>query len=353
MAGRPGHRGDVLAYLQRLFAPGRRLFSCAATAPEGVRRWQEEARPALRHLLGLDAMHDDLHGHTVRVELGEPKDLGEYTRQLGHIGTEPEWKIPFWLLRPKGDGPSPLGVFPHGHSRRGFDQYVGIAHGERDREKIEREDRDVAVQAARHGFLAIAPTTRGFEPAAVPDINGRHGRADCRSQLVHCLLAGRTAMGERVWDMERLLDWAAGLPEVDSRRILMMGNSGGGMVTIYAAACDTRIAVAVPSCSFCTLVGQTGLVHHCDCNAVPGIGTFGELYDVAGLIAPRHLLVVNGREDPLFPLPEVDRSAAGVRRIYAAAGIPERFAHRYGDGGHRFYKHLMWPFIHQALAEAR
>ena len=160
----------------------------------------------------------------------------------------------------------------------------------------------MAVQAARHGVLAIAPTTRGFEPAAVPDINGRHGRADCRSQLVHCLLAGRTAMGERVWDMERLIDWAAGLPEVDSRRILMMGNSGGGMVTIYAAACDTRIAVAVPSCSFCTLVGQTGLVHHCDCNAVPGIGTFGEFYDVAGLIAPRHLLVVNGREDPLFEL---------------------------------------------------
>ena len=121
------------------------------------------------------------------------------------------------------------------------------------------------------------------------------------------------------------------------------------MATLYAAACDTRVTVAVPSCSFCTLVGESGRVHHCDCNTVPGILRFGGFHDVAGLIAPRHLLVVNGREDPLFPLAEVDKAVAGVRGIYHAAGVPERFSHRYGDGGHRYYKDLMWPFIEAAL----
>ncbi|MFW6163471.1 MAG: hypothetical protein ACODAJ_11935 [Planctomycetota bacterium] len=27
----------------------------------------------------------------------------------------------------------------------------------------------------------------------------------------------------------------------------------------------------------------------------------------------------------------------------------DRIAHRWGDGGHRFYADLMWPFIEQAM----
>jgi hypothetical protein len=59
---------------------------------------------------------------------------------------------------------------------------------------------------------------------------------------------------------------------------------------------------------------------------------------------------VNGKQDSLFPVAEVDRAVEGVRRIYAAAEAPERFAHRYGDGGHRFHKDLMWPFIRRAIS---
>ena len=90
-------------------------------------------------------------------------------------------------------------------------------------------------------------------------------------------------------------------------------------------------------------------MHHCDCNTVPGILRFGEFYDVAGLIAPRHLLIVNGREDKLFPLAEVDRAVAELARIYEACGQAERFQHQYGDGGHRFYGELMWAFIEPAI----
>ena len=43
--------------------------------------------------------------------------------------------------------------------------------------------------------------------------------------------------------MRCLLDWAIEQPNVDSRQILMMGNSGGGMVTLFTAACDPRIAI--------------------------------------------------------------------------------------------------------------
>jgi dienelactone hydrolase len=308
------------------------------------------ARPALRRLLGLERMALELREHQPAVELGDTEDLRDCTRQAGHIETEPDVRIPFWLLKPKQRGRRPLAVMPHGHEARGFDTYAGVSRSEEHyRQRIVEREADVAVQAARRGFIAIAPNTRGFEPSYVPDLNKRHGDRHCRSQLIHCLLAGRTVIGERVWDVQRIIDWAVTLPDVDPGRILVMGNSGGGVCTTYAAACDTRVTVAVPSCSFATYVGENGLVHHCDCNTVPGILSFGEFSDVAGLIAPRPLLIVNGKADTLFPLSEVDRAVAGVQAIYAAAGQPERFAHRYGPKGHQFYGDIMWPFVEEAM----
>ena len=162
---------------------------------------------------------------------------------------------------------------------------------------------------------------------------------------MHAILAGRTAIGERVWDLSRMIDWAETQDDVDCTQILMMGNSGGGVATYYAAACETRITVAVPSCSFCTFVGEDGRVHSCDCNAIPGIMRFGDASDVAGLIAPRHLCIVNGKKDELFPLPEIDKAVNRVKEIYRAAGCPEHFIHGYGEEGHRFYRDLMWPFV--------
>ena len=347
----PAHSDTTLAYLNRLYGEAKRTFACREASADGVREWHQRARPALWHLLGLNRVAEEAEGHKLAVTLEKPRDCGDYTRRLGTIASEPHVSVPFWLLEPKTRGPHPLGLFPHGHKAHGKDEYAGIAHGEKDRARIEAEDRDVAVQAVRRGFVALAPTTRGFAPAAVPDIGGRHGKRDCRSQLIHCLLAGRTPMAERVWDMMRLLDWATKRPGVDGTRVLMMGNSGGGMVTAYAAACDERIKVAVPSCSFAPFVGRSGLIHHCDCNAVPGILRFGEFWDVAGLIAPRHLCIVNGRADKLFPPAEVERAVEGVRRIYAAAGAAKRVAHHWGKGGHRFYSDLMWPFIDRAMRQ--
>jgi dienelactone hydrolase len=339
------HTSDVLAYLGRIYDPESRPHACRANSPGEFASWQRDARPALRRLIGLDRIEESLGEHVPSVELGDSEDMGDYTRQSGILHSEPNIQVPFWLLRPKTTGPYPLGLFPHGHEERGMDTYVDIYPDEAKRQKIQSEDRDVAVQAVRRGFIAIAPTTRGFAPANIPDINDRHGGRHCRSQFLHCLLGGRTAIGERVWDLERLLDWALSDLDIDADRVLMMGNSGGGVATLYASACDIRVTTAVPSCSFCTFVGENGLVHHCDCNAVPGILRFGEFYDVAGLIAPHPLLTVNGSQDTLFPLSEVDRAVEGVRKIYQAAGTPERYVHQYGDGGHRFYSDLMWPFI--------
>jgi len=74
------------------------------------------------------------------------------------------------------------------------------------------------------------------------------------------------------------------------------------------------------------------------------------MWDVAGLTAPRHLLIVNGREDNGRCGSSVDRGAEHVRRIYETAGAGDRFDMKYGHAGHRFYKDLMWPFVRDAMA---
>jgi dienelactone hydrolase len=339
----------VTAYLTRLFDRSEQKLAFHNDFPGGFKEWQSRAGTTLPLMLGLPIIAASAGNHRPTVELSEPVNLGDYTRRKGVIETEPEVRIPFWLLKPNGDGPWPLGIFPHGHDRRGHNTTAGVFADAAHEKKSIAEDRDVAVQAAKLGFVAIAPAVRGLATDGVPDLHGRHGKRDCRSQVMHCLLANRTAMGERVWDSQRILDWALALPEVDSRHVLMMGNSGGGMVTIFSAACDQRISIAVPSCSFAPTVSDSGYIFHCDCNMVPGLLGLDGLPGVAGLIAPRHLLAVNGRKDTLFSEQAVEQGAATVRSIFRAAGCPERFEHRWGAEGHRFYKDLMWPFVLEAM----
>lgn len=93
------------------------------------------------------------------------------------------------------------------------------------------------------------------------------------------------------------------------------------------------------------------LAYHCDCNCVPRVLRFGEMSDVAGLIAPRPLLIVNGEQAPLFPRTEVEKDVNAVRRIYAASASPEGFSHAWSAEGHRFYPEIMWP--HAGAASSR
>ncbi|CAK0829599.1 unnamed protein product, partial [Prorocentrum cordatum] len=66
-------------------------------------------------------------------------------------------------------------------------------------------------------------------------------------------LLGRSAAELFLRDAQRALDLLAAVPGVDPGRLGVVGCSGGGMLTAYLAAVDSRVAAACVACYFSTL----------------------------------------------------------------------------------------------------
>ena len=335
---------DSVRHFERLYASVPHEFAFRASSRAEWVAWREAFRPRLCQALGLDRMESDLRGYQPSAEMSESEDMGTHIRERWHLWVEPTVPLPFYLLRPKTQrGQLPLVLTPHGHNHPHI--YVGIADsGEEETSMLEGE-RDIARQAVEEGYLAIAPTVRAFGETRTEMDKASEKTSSCRIALMHGLLVGRTPIGERVWDISRLIDWALANLEVAAQRIAITGNSGGGTVSLFAAACESRISVAVPSSYFCTFQGSIGSIHHCDCNYVPGIMRLGEMYDVAGLIAPRPFSAIAGKADPIFPITDVKSAFEQLQQIYTVAGVPENCQLHIGEGGHRYYKAGAWSFI--------
>ena len=335
---------DATTHFSTLYRTTRAEFAFRAETAEDWIAWREAFRPRLRQALGLDTIAEDLAGTQPYAEQVSSEDQETHIREAWHLWVEPTVPLPFYLLRPKrSDGPLPLVLTPHGHNHPHI--YVGIAHSEQERASMEAGERDIAVQGVERGYLVIAPTTRAFGETRTAQDRAAEATHSCHTQLLHDLLVGRTPIGDRVWDISCLIDWALATQNVDRHRIAITGNSGGGTISLFAAACDPRIAVAVPSCYFCTFAGSIGSIHHCECNYVPGILRLGEMYDVAGLIAPRPFCAIAGKDDPIFPIEHVRYAFERLKRIYTVAGVPDACELYVGPEGHRYYKVGAWPFI--------
>ncbi|MHB1294801.1 MAG: alpha/beta hydrolase family protein [Anaerolineae bacterium] len=259
------------------------------------------------------------------------------------FASEPGADVPCHLLIPRtGQARYPVVICLQGHST-GMHISLGRPQFPGDEASI-RGDRDFGLQAVRQGYAALVLEQRCFGERAdrrTPDVHTFDH--PCRHAAMVSLLLGRTMIGERVWDVSRAIDALETFPSVDVTRIGCVGNSGGGTITYYAACLEERIRVAMPSCAVCTYADSIARIDHCEDNYLPGALRHFEMGDLAGLIAPRALVVVAGRDDPIFPLQGVQDACATICSIYAAAGVPDRFRLVVGEGGHRFYAEQAWP----------
>lgn len=309
--------------------------------------WRTAINAKLRELLGVVPTRVPLDVQ-VEAERVEPGFVDRRFVFCSEAGAD----VPCHLLLPKGgNGPYPVVICLQGHSN-GMHISLGREKGPGDREQISGGDRDFALQAVRQGYAALVLEQRCFGERCDTRPKERHMfQPNCAHASMVSLLLGRTMIGERVWDVSRAIDALATFPELDLNRIACMGNSGGGTITYFATCLEPRIRVAMPSCYVCTFGGSFGVIDHCVCNYIPGIMRYFEMGDLAGLIAPRPLIVVAGRKDPIFPFPAVQETFATIQQIYAAAGAPERCRLVVGEEGHRFYADAAWP-VFRAMSVA-
>ena len=259
--------------------------------------------------------------------------------------SEPGFFVPCHMLLPKNyEGKIPVVICLQGHST-GMHISLGRVIYERDENSIKGGDRDFALQAVARGYAAIAMEQRGFGEL-VPSV-GPGER--CMHVALGAFEVGRTLIGERIFDVSRLIDSLSAFEMLDLDRIGLMGNSGGGTTTYHAAAVEKRIKVAMPSCAFNTFEGSIMPMRHCICNYIPGILKWFEQPDEAMMIAPRPLIIVCGKDDKIFPLDKVQEGFEKVKAIYAAAGAPDNCKLVIGEEGHRFYAAQSWPLFDELI----
>ncbi len=148
---------------------------------------------------------------------------------------------------------------------------------------------------------------------------------------------GATWPGLHVWDERRTVDYLCTRPDVDPARIGCVGLSGGGFRTALAIAAEPRIKAA------CVTGWMTAFAHqlrnhlrHTWMVFTPGLYRSLDLPDAAALHAPGALLVQQCRRDTLYPLSGMEAAVGKLSRLYAKAGIPERFRGSFHDVPHSF-----------------
>ncbi len=307
------------------------------------KEWQKAAREKLISLLGMD-----------KLEKVEPEIEIEYEEKLCGMTeirftflSEEGYRVPCHMLLPDGIENPPVMICLQGHSTG---MHISLARPKfpGDEETIAGGDRDFCIRAVKEGFAAVCLEQRNFGES-----RGGSDGPRCRTAALSALLLGRTTIGARVWDIKRLIDIIETefSDRVDSENISCMGNSGGGTATVYLAALDDRIKLAMPSCSMSTFRDSIGAIDHCACNFVPGISNYFDMDDLMAMAAPKYFIQVSGIEDPIFPILSAEEVFNKGKETYESLGYGERCVLVKGNGGHRFFADDAWPFVHKYLGK--
>src|SRR5262249_46413277 len=197
--------------------------------------------------------------------------------------------------------------------------------------KANLEYQILAIKLAKLGFYVLIYDAIGHGERLIPG-NTHHEAGFALLPL------GQTIAGWMVWETMRAIDFLATFPEVDSSRIGVTGNSGGGLNTLFAAALDERVraaAIAGYVFRFNHWIKYAG--SHCTCCYLPGLYRSMEWFEVASLTAPRALLMLQGERDDIFAIVGARRAGRDTEAVYSLLGQREKARFDEIQGQHHAY----------------
>ena len=227
------------------------------------------------------------------------------------------------LYRPSRPGRYPGVLLQAGHTQEG-----------------KAEPQRLAANLALKGFVSLAfdPAGQGEReqtydpqlkaPAAGWSVN-EHIHAGAQSTLV-----GEGLARYFIWDAKRSIDYLASRPDVDPERLGAAGCSGGGALTTFIGALDSRLKAVVPACfpnSYRVLFA--GAVPHSEM-MIPGQLFLGlDTADFVELSAPTPWLLQATEQDYFTP-PGARLVYEEARRWYRLYGAEEKIGLFVGPGSH-------------------
>ena len=237
-----------------------------------------------------------------------------------HFQSRPGLYVTGNLYRPKeAKGKLPAVLYVCGHANKG-----------RDGNKTAYQDHPRWF--ASNGYVCLA-----IDTLQLGEVAGKHhGAYNLGRWWWHS--RGYTPAGVECWNAIRAVDYLLTRPDVDPDRIGVTGISGGGATTVWAAAADDRVKVAVPVSGMSDLedyVSNRIINGHCDCMFGYNLYRW-EWSTILGLFAPKPLLFANSDADDIFPMGGNRRIAARLRTLYETLGAADNFDEYVSKGGHAY-----------------
>ncbi|MDB5338665.1 MAG: putative dienelactone hydrolase [Planctomycetaceae bacterium] len=317
------------------------------------------ARAKVRDVLSYEPPRVDFN-----PELVERVDCGDYWRERVLISTTGWFRIPAYVLIPKGlKNPAPAIVDLHSHGGMflfGKEKVIDLGTNHPAMTKYHEQNysgRPTATALVKRGYVVISIDAFMFGERRVlldedlkfgwdrskyslDDVQQLNQKCRAKESTVakSLVLAGATWPGVVNFDDRRVVEYLTTRPEVDAQRIGCVGISMGGYRSAYLAAMDERIKAACVV-GFMSSLGPM-LKSHVDTHSwihfLPGLQRLMDLPELVSLAAPRGLFVQQCSQDRLFPLTGMQSSVQRIAELYQAAGSPQQFLGRFYDEPHRW-----------------
>jgi len=328
------------------------LLSFKGKSADDWKKWRRKASRKLRELMGLWPEPADLAPEVVwKLEVEEG-----VTAEYVVFDSEANMSVPCYVLYPSGmkkNGANPAIICSHGHGPFGKEPVAGMKLTPEHSAHIERCNYDYGRQMARHGFLTICPDLRVFGERSDTRRDGSlpyAGRDNCNVQYLRGGMLGIYTLTLNVFDMMRTVDYLETRSEVDAKRIGFMGLSQGGTMTTFTTALEPRIAAADIIAYVNSWRGFGAKdANFCGSQIVPEVFRWFDTSDVAGLIAPRPLLIEMGAHDECFEFERMRKGYKEVQKIYRAAGVPDKIEADIHKGPHAFAGNKAFDFFKKHL----
>lgn len=316
----------------------------AGGTAEVCRQWQAEFGRQLRTLLGPHA--PPKQWKTVVRANDELPDHRRLDLVLSAEGCPP---LPVYLLLPTGHtGRRPGIVALHGHGAHGHhpiagrDDLPGVAQA------IENNRYDYGRQLVRRGYVVAAPCLTPFgERLGKPEAFGKQD--PCGDTFIRMQALGRVLMAENLRDALWCVELLAQHEQVDAGRLGCVGLSYGGRMTMLTAAIEPRIKAAVVSGALNVMQERMSRPYSCGAQIIPGLLRYGDVPEIASLIAPRPCLWQVGDRDGLIDANWAEQALTRMRRAYDALSASDRLTIDRFDGGHIWHGDAAYPMLERAL----